>query len=189
MTQENTPLISEKEFLRGIKYFLKHNEPNIFYSNKYLPALLKEFSIEVGADMKIFSTLRDLPKLESVIKTLHYAFGKKRLFLEKKECYPIETIKLLNETKENRSVYLTDTPAPLSFILIDNKHYCLKHHEKEGFLVALNANKDPKLQETLEVAIKKMNEIEENALLYQDGVKLKKRKLSTFRFFYERSKE
>ena len=56
-------------------------------------------------------------------------------------------------------------------------------------MVALNANKDPKLQETLEAAIKKMNEIEENALLYQDGVNLKKRKLSTFRFFYERSKE
>ena len=189
MTEETTPLISEKEFLKGIRHYFKYNKPILFYSNKYLPALLKEFSIEVGTDLKIFSTLRDLPKLESVIKTLHYAFGKKRLFIEEKESYSIETIKLLNETKENRSVYLTDTPAPLSFILIDNKHYCLKHHEKEGFLVALNANKDPKLQETLDVAIKKMNEIEENALLYQDGVNLKKRKLSTVRFFYEKSKE
>ena len=168
MTEETTPLISEKEFLKGIRHYFKYNKPILFYSNKYLPALLKEFSIEVGTDLKIFSTLRDLPKLESVIKTLHYAFGKKRLFIEEKESYSIETIKLLNETKENRSVYLTTTPAPLSFILIDDKHYILKHHKKDGFLVALNTHKDPNLKETLKTALLKMQEIEQNASLYQE---------------------
>ena len=174
MQHGNTSLSNQKSFLNGINYLLKNKKPTLFYCNQYVPLLLKNFAPALGTNIKIVLNENDLPKLESVLKQFHFALGEQKIFIEKKKDYLPTTNHFLHETEENKTVFLSNIHCPISVIWVDNKHYFLKHTQKEGYLVGLNANQDKDLQKTLKTITTLMNKIEQEALLYQQtATKLK----------------
>ena len=167
MAEKNTPLLSEKEFLHGMRYLLKHEQPSLFYSNLYLPALLKEFCCKPATKIQLFLKEQEVPKLENVIKRMHKVFGNQKVFINSPESFSSKTKKIIEDILPNQVVYQTAKKSPISFMIIDEKHYFLKHQEKEGFWAALNADKDIKIKDYLKTAIQAMNKIEKEAVLYQ----------------------
>ena len=180
MAEENKPLLSEKEFLRGMRYLLKHERSSLFYSNLYLPALLKEFCCKPATKIQLFLKEQEVPKLENVIKRMHKVFGNQKVFINSPESFSSKTKKIIEDILPNQVVYQTAKKSPISFIVIDEKHYFLKHQEKEGFWAALNADKDIEIKDYLKTAIQAMKEIEKEAVLYQGKPMLLEKKNPVF---------
>ncbi len=180
MAEENKPLLSEKEFLRGMRYLLKHERSSLFYSNLYLPALLKEFCCKPATKIQLFLKEEEIQKFESVLKQMHFAFGKQQVFMNAPKTFSNKTLQIIEDVLPHQIVYISEKKSPISFIVIDEKHYFLKHQEKEGFLAALNADKDIEIKDYLKTAIQAMKEIEKEAVLYQGKPMLLEKKNPVF---------
>ncbi len=168
---DNKPLISEKEFMKGIRIILKERMPEIFYSNQYLDKpLLLNFACQLTSSIKIFLTDNDLTQKKELLKMLGDSspLGSRKIFIKEKTKYPKDITPLLSDLAKNKTLFKTKVPVPVSFMLINEEHYILKHQRKEGYLVALNADNDKNLKETLKTAIDVMKLIEENSTPYSE---------------------